>query len=119
MIWVWIKKILFAISMLLCILISIGLFIGIDEEFSATPIAKVLNIALILLAIVNTVLYFIMGDNPHWSLKLLITAQLFINFYLAFCSGVCGISAMGSTVGLLIVFGVKQLQEIGKKLSGK
>lgn len=75
--WMWIKRVLFSAAMLFALLGAIGAFdYQTFAEVKETAIFIVLNIAAILLAVGNSILYFRVGGGKSILLTLLIIAQI-------------------------------------------
>lgn len=105
-IWKWIKRILFIITMLMSIMVSMMLFS--ETEGGLNIFLEVLTI---IFAIGSCVLYFIFNEYKKWPIVLALIALFIISICLKFSSGndLCLVHIFFAFIGLFISTGFKKL----------
>lgn len=105
-IWKWIKRILFIITMLMSIMVSMMLFS--ETEGGLNIFLEVLTI---IFAIGSCVLYFIFNEYKKWPIVLALIALFIISICLKFSSGndLCLVHIFFGLIGLFISTGFKKL----------
>lgn len=113
--WMWIKRILFVVSMLLAVGISIIMFRDIEGALNIF-----LNILVIIISIGSCVLYFIFNEYKKWPIVLPLIILLVLSIYLTIAEAkLFPVSIMCAVLGIIISCGTKWISKASKTLNNE